>query len=859
MLYDAHATKHPLWETQVALEQGMSLEGARRVQDATVKAVEKRRLTTLKPYQELLQAWIPKVADKITEFTSGWAGRKGGVKPAALVPLQECDPFAAALIGLRSILDQLGTKHTEVTALAIRIGGAIEHELQVRLWERKAPALYRATRNRLVTQGADRAHTQRVNIHEFNRLLSQGAFGEGWSAWGQDLKLRVGSEVLNAIIHGTGWFDVVKGLMEHHPDQTHLALKPGISEWLANRLTKLEECSPALKPTIMPPKPWSGMGDGGYWTPYVPQQALIHFKAHQQQQREGARDEFDALEMPSVYRALNFLQETPWRINQRVLSTVNSLLAINLCGVAELPDYRGRELPVKPIDIDTNEEALKLWKREAAEVRGYNARLVSSQMQFNQMLGLATEFKGADRFYFPHKLDFRGRMYPIPAVLTPQGTDLSRGLLEFAEGKPVTAENQGDAWLAINLTSAWGNDKINFDERIAWVHSREDLWRRIAADPVGTRKEWIGEADKPWQFLAACIDWVGFLEEGFGYVSRAAVAVDGTCNGLQHLSALGRDAAVGERVNLVPGDKPSDVYQYVADALLPTLHRLRVSGGEPAEYASYWLTFCGPNGKLPRALAKRPVMILAYSATREAFKKYTLDFLRDSGAELPRQGDKAGWTLLYQRINFLVNIMWDAVQEAVPLPMRIMQWLKDCARAAAEGNQPIFWKTPDGFICRHFYGKLRSYTVRVKLDGSDFQLRLEEPTKDLDIEAQLRGISPNFVHSLDATAARGCINRAIDGGKITAFASVHDSFGTHAADMWTLYGCLREAFVEVHEDGVLENFRAMCQSVMVGHLVANKGMDPLEASQVADEKLPPMPDLGSLDIRCVLESDYFFA
>ena len=35
---------------------------------------------------------------------------------------------------------------------------------------------------------------------------------------------------------------------------------------------------------------------------------------------------------------------------------------------------------------------------------------------------------------------------------------------------------------------------------------------------------------------------------------------DGSCNGLQHYAALGRDARGGAAVNLTPSEKPQDVY-----------------------------------------------------------------------------------------------------------------------------------------------------------------------------------------------------------------------------------------------------------------------------------------------------------
>lgn len=42
------------------------------------------------------------------------------------------------------------------------------------------------------------------------------------------------------------------------------------------------------------------------------------------------------------------------------------------------------------------------------------------------------------------------------------------------------------------------------------------------------------------------------------------VLQDGSCNGLQHYAALGRDLEGGASVNLVPSDQPQDVYKGVA-------------------------------------------------------------------------------------------------------------------------------------------------------------------------------------------------------------------------------------------------------------------------------------------------------
>lgn len=48
------------------------------------------------------------------------------------------------------------------------------------------------------------------------------------------------------------------------------------------------------------------------------------------------------------------------------------------------------------------------------------------------------------------------------------------------------------------------------------------------------------------------------------FISHLPIHQDGSCNGLQHYAALGRDYDGGNEVNLVPSLTPMDVYSSVA-------------------------------------------------------------------------------------------------------------------------------------------------------------------------------------------------------------------------------------------------------------------------------------------------------
>lgn len=886
-------TLHPMWETQVALERGMLREGRDAFTASVTEAREREQMTRLAPVRGLIKDWLPPIAAHLREWVKLWSKASGerpnNVRPKAFDALKDIDPHVAVLIALRETLDGLDTGRVNITGLARRIGGLVEHEMQVRRWEDQEPALFYTAQKHLEDLHATTAHRRRFNINQFNDMMAKKMFAFGWDAWGEDLHFRVGIELLNAIVRVTGWFEftpdpsVIPGRKMKAP--YILTPKPNILSWLTKTLKHAALTHPAYKPTVVPPRHWEGTRSGGYWTPYIKTPRLIRYKANQQDQQDRAADEYEALDMPQVYSALHFLQEVPWRINKRVHAVFCAVQDRNLA-IAGIQDKNGKEMPIKPPGFigdkgfkgdrweKADKDAVRVWKGEASAIYKHNATLFSKSLGVNRTRAIADEYAGFERFYFPHMLDFRGRAYPIPVVLQPQGADLARGLLEFADGRPIA--NEDDAgWLMLQLASTWGWDKLSNDHRISHVAANEELWREIAADPLG-EQEWTKQ-DKPWQALAAIFEWVAFLdhyaEHGYGYVSHLVCSVDGTCNGIQHLSAMTRDRVAGEYVNLVPGPHPRDIYKHVAEALQETLERIEEQGTEEctqiagpphpgmemkslaAQHASYWLNLC--NRQLPRKLTKRQVMVLPYGGTRDSYIKYTREWLDEHDPVVGRPAKEEA-DLRFARILFLVNHLWEAVNRVIPGAVVVMGWLRDCARHASVGNQPIFWRTASGFVVRHFYGERKHRQAKVMLDGVTVFLEFPKTTKELDVQSQLRGISPNFVHSQDAAALMLCINAAARDG-VTAFCAIHDAFGSHAAAMGALGRHLRDAFVQVHSQNVLEGYRNACLSVMVAEMASSQDMDPFDAAQLADEKLPPVPAMGNLDLDGVLLSDYFFA
>ena len=151
-------------------------------------------------------------------------------------------------------------------------------------------------------------------------------------------------------------------------------------------------------------------------------------------------------------------------------------------------------------------------------------------------------------------MDFRGRVYPIAPHLNHIGGDLSRGVLSFGERKKLN--KSGFKWLKIHCANLMGLDKKPIPDKLVFIDSQIELIKAMADSPL-ERREWLAHED-PWQALATMIELGEALklDNPEEYMSDLHVHQDGSCNGLQHYAALGRDSEGASQVNLDKRELP---------------------------------------------------------------------------------------------------------------------------------------------------------------------------------------------------------------------------------------------------------------------------------------------------------------
>lgn len=821
-------------EHQIELEKKMtqcSIDNYRREFN---KNVQKDSLGNTKVATRLLSRVLELYTDSIKQYLIDYQAGNPIHSTTAASVISKLDVDSVAYISAKVIMNKINSVSV-VQSVYKAIGQAIEDEFKMREFKNENSHYYKTIQEDLNKRGAKANRKKNITTGVFSKRLDFHL-----DRWTLTEKFHTGQVLVKLFITSTGLVEY-KDIYKKGKTIRYLTATKELLEWIESTNEKLELLQPFFLPMVCEPRDWTGIFEGGYLSPYVKRNKLI---------KNNSREYLEKLKtasMPQVYEAINHLQKTPWSINKRVLDVVEALWEEGKA-IAELPDREDVELIPFPYpdrgkakdEIWTQEEAenIKRWKRETYEIHKTNVKRRSLRILTSQIIRIANQFRGYEKIYFPHQMDFRGRLYPIPVLLQPQGSDLAKGLLQFGEGKELT-DLKSLNWFKIHGANVYGYDKESYESRVKWVDERITEILSYAENPLQNRG-WT-EADKPFQFLAWCFECSDCFHNPDNFKTHIPIQLDGTCNGLQHYSALLRDVVGGRGVNLINSDKPNDIYANVAVRLEEKLNEVcRGLDVRDTSLASAWLSL-GIN----RKLTKRPVMVLPYGGTRLSCREYIQEYLVEtySTTELWKIFNigSSPTDCVFKVSTWLSKYLWESIQETLNSATVGMDWLRGMARVVNAKHNYFEWLTPLGLLVHQEYQNRTKKEIRTELYGSILKtfVRINQENT-LDKQRQVNGICPNFIHSLDASCLMLYLNKCKKAG-ITSFMTVHDCYGTLAPDTEMSAKLLREAFVEIYKQPILDNF--------VGDVRAIVG---------EDVELPEQPEKGELEIEEVLRSEYFF-
>ncbi|KAH9626810.1 hypothetical protein KSS87_002456 [Heliosperma pusillum] len=354
---------------------------------------------------------------------------------------------------------------------------------------------------------------KKQKVHQIRHIVKRH---DDSKPWGQDNQAKVGSRLIQLLMETAYIQAPVDQSSDAPPDirPAFIHTKKSVSKEAQNgsRRYGVIQCDPLVRkglektarhmvipymPMVVPPLDWTGYDRGAHL--FLPSYIM---RTHGARQQRVALKSVPKGQLDTVYEALNTLGNTKWRINKKVLSIIDRIWASGGC-LADLVDREDVPIPEEPDTEDASE--IRKWKWKVKSIKKENAERHSQRCDVELKLAVARKMKDDEGFYYPHNLDFRGRAYPMHPHLNHLGSDLCRGILEFAEGRPLRAS--GLRWLKIHMANLYGGgvDKLSYEGRMSFTENHLDDIFDSADRPLEGGRWWL-QAEDPFQCLAACMN-----------------------------------------------------------------------------------------------------------------------------------------------------------------------------------------------------------------------------------------------------------------------------------------------------------------------------------------------------------------
>jgi len=503
-----------------------------------------------------------------------------------------------------------------------------------------------------------------------------------------------------------------------------------------------------------------------------------------------------------VLRAVNLLQSVPFEIHSVLARLAHSLL-------------QSLDKPVRESYKTEGEYQSELGKYENT------IRLYSEVSKLR---------KGT--VYFAITCDQRGRMYYRGGDLTPQGNDYCKALLQFKN--KVKLGSKGLKAIVLQVANSLGI-KGSITKRLSVVNN---MYKNGAFKAISSTIEDITIIDSlkgdKWQAFVAILELnrvMELIKSGVAketIESQLVVHQDGTCNGLQHISAFVKDRKTAGTVNLLAStedDTPKDIYGLVVDnarkyVLDEHMHIVDALG---------------------RELGKKPVMVGGYGATIGTQKlevlKTILEYLRETNTDIDRP-------------DFLASAIVKGIEDTIPAISKFTNAIKAQALSFLQNKgEKIEWRTIDGFRVITEYRDIESKMVRTIEGGLSacisYDTNGDKISTPIDEVKTAGALSPNFVHSNDAAMVRETVievNKSIE----TEIVAIHDSIGCHAGNYERVSKAIRRSFVKLFTEYNMLESLAKC-------------LDKEYNKEDENDYLKVIKFEGDFDIQETLNSTYLFS
>ena len=296
-------------ERQTKLETDSVRDGILRY----CQSREYAQATDSKPVRNLVADCLKPLADAILAEQLALNSSGHRRLPRYATPLLSISPDKLALITLGTLFNSISQSEFDdgvapaLTSVSYEIGQRCRRERIFDCYQKREVDIARELRSRNRNRNAGR------RAEELARELDDD---EEWAKSYRSLHL--GDKLIALAVRFAKFdgqpifeFQTVRESDNQGTKTTQrIALTTAASDWIADHDTTLASLSPVYLPMIVPPRPWTSLSGGGY--------LVTPLNLLKRQPTTRAKPLLKKADMTIVLSAVNAMQSTPYRINQKV-------------------------------------------------------------------------------------------------------------------------------------------------------------------------------------------------------------------------------------------------------------------------------------------------------------------------------------------------------------------------------------------------------------------------------------------------------------------------------------------------------------------------------------------------------------
>jgi DNA-directed RNA polymerase, mitochondrial len=195
---------------------------------------------------------------------------------------------------------------TTLHKAAMSLTEVLEAELIADQFETVNGALYRAVIRNAQARGLSPSRQMKAV------LLANRRFNLVDKPWTLGQRAQLGAKLIELFIEAIG---IVRVFTQRKAAATighYVEFTEEIDAWMKKYNAAATLARPLRLPTVVPPNPWTSVRGGGYFTGRPEPLVTKAFP--------GQMEALEKADLSVVFKGLNGLQDTPWRVNKRVLA-----------------------------------------------------------------------------------------------------------------------------------------------------------------------------------------------------------------------------------------------------------------------------------------------------------------------------------------------------------------------------------------------------------------------------------------------------------------------------------------------------------------------------------------------------------